>query len=238
LRDKWDCTAYYVMLWEVILVITALVLLFTTTVLSDLTFQLPCDSLGAEQAEKLAEWSYWSSRFEAATSDGDFLCFLCFLVLSSVQAGEQLQMSVLSRRQRSLLLDTRHAELAIGTFLAWAYMVFVFLSMMTHPVLAPATAHDLECSLAGSVELGTTHGVFLGLAFLAGCIRLPLKLALVTERTGPLIIAFFGSLMGGLVRILVLFVCLLLGFAGENATIVTCAIATSIASRLLSHFVP
>jgi hypothetical protein len=99
----------------------------------------------------------------------------------------------------------------------WAYVFCVSFSVITHPVLAPATAHNLECSLAGTVELGTAHGVFLGIGFLTGCLRLSLKLALSTEHMGPLILALFGSLLSVLMRTLVCLFCLLLGFSGKRA---------------------
>ena len=64
------------------------------------------------------------------------------------------------------------------------YTLFVLLAFLTHPLLAPAVAHRTECFLSGAVYLGSAHGVFLGIAFLIGCLRLVLKLTLTAEHAG------------------------------------------------------
>lgn len=112
LQDKWDCTAFYVACWEVVLATISLCLLAATTVLKtladdqlqpflltdDLTaVLLPCNSLGTSRASALAQWSLWSSRVTAASSEADFQFFVAFLILSSIRVGELLYMVAFSR---------------------------------------------------------------------------------------------------------------------------------------------
>lgn len=120
------------------------------------------------------------------------------------------------RKGGELIFKMRGSSLTVGGWSAVAYMVLVLLSLLTHPLLAPAISHRLECLLSGTVELGSAHGVFLGLAFLVGSLRLILKFAMSTAHTGPLVLLLFGSLLGNLMRTLVLCACLLIGFSGEH----------------------
>ena len=115
LQDKWDCSASYVVLWEVLLSAISLFLLAATTVLTTLSggdlsgeqpallaegiaaVLLPCDSVGSRRANALAGWDVWSSRLESASSEADFGCFVAFLTICAIQTGEQLYITLLSR---------------------------------------------------------------------------------------------------------------------------------------------
>lgn len=113
LRDKWNCTAFYVSRWEVFLAIISLSLLAATTVLTTLAdermrpfmltddlmpVQLPCSSIGTGRANALAQWSLWTARIVAASSDADFGCFVAFLILCSIRSGEQIYLVAFSRQ--------------------------------------------------------------------------------------------------------------------------------------------